>query len=260
MSVHAIQTDFSTHEWFRLNSIAQKYEPLMRLAYTRAMITKTRLDRSHLHDVITNCLAETCLSTAKIYNLNFNPSSVIYAETVDRLVDKYAGIITSTNASAQAAVKRILPQGLSLAERRDRLNTLGLDIKSAIHIENHRQVGNGDISRVRAIAITNRGNLIAVTETNRVVNAALEALWMDNQQISKADIMYYDNTISDLGNIPKRARKIIVTRRDDRTCDYCDSLDGIKARLGEDFDTEYGIFTAPPFHPHCRCFLIVSTQ
>jgi len=267
MSVHAVDhNDFSTTEWHRLNEIATKYESQMRLAYTRAMQSGIKINTLQLRKTIIDIVAATCLSSAETYGIVFNPNSSIYIDTVDRLTEKYVSVVESKDANE--AVKRILPSGISLEDRRRRSNTFGLDTRSALEVEHYRQsVGDGvsqirDTERVRVDAVNRRGNLLAVTETNRVVNAALEALWLDNQEISKAaaEVIYYDSTtISHINKLPRRARKIIVTRRDDRVCNYCDPLDGVKARLGEQFDTEYGLFVSPPIHPRCRCFLIVTT-
>lgn len=262
--IHGYDTEFSTNEWWRLSDIAIKYESRMRLAYTRAMVDGVHINKLQLRKVIIDCLSETCISSAQVYNLVFNPNSSIYVETVDTLTDKYANTVDSP--TAREAVKRILPKGLSLEDRNRRSNTFGLDTKSALDVERYRQrIGDSeahirDTAKKRAAAIRLRGNRLATTETNRVVNAALEALWLDNQDVSKSDITFYDRTIRDFGNVPKRARKIIITRRDGRVCEYCDSLDGLKARIGKDFDTEYGLFSGPPFHPNCRCYLFVSTK
>lgn len=265
MSVNAIaRSDFSTVEWFRLSEIAYKYEPKMRLAYTRAVQSGVRINTLQLRKTIIDIVAETCLSSAAVYGIVFNPNSPTYIKAVENLTDKYAGVVDSKDASE--AVKRILPSRISLEDKRRRSNTFGLDKQSALAIENYRQKNSSDktvvhdTARLRADAINRRGNLLAVTETNRVINTALETLWLDNQVISKAEITYYDRTIPDIGNIPRRARKVIITRRDDRVCSYCDPLDGVKAKLGEQFETDYGLFDAPPFHPRCRCFLIVSTK
>lgn len=263
MSQPAVLEDFAVSEWHRLSRIAEKYEAPMRLAYTRAMRNGVNLDKLQLRKVIIDIMSETCVTTSHVYGLVFNPNSESYIEAVDRLTEKYYR--TVDNKEARDAVRRILPRDISLEDRKRRLNTFGLDTKSAVEIERYRQtIGDGpshihDVERVRADAVRRRGNLLALTETNRVINTSLETLWLDNQSVSKADVVYYDRSIRDIGNIPKRARKIIVTRRDDRVCKYCDPLDGIKARLGEQFETDYGFFDTPPFHPRCRCFLIVSS-
>lgn len=266
MTVAAIRghDDFSTGEWNRLSVIATKYEPRMRLAYTRAIRDGRSVDQLELRQAIISILAEVCRTSAPIYGIVFNPNSPIYTETIDRLVDKYVSIVDSQ--AAREEVKRILPPGLTLAERRERLNTFGLDPRSAVQVEKYRQErGNSpsgitDIARVRNQAIQTRGNTIANTEVNRIVNSSLESLWLDNlANVSKA-VEFYDRSVRDINNLPRSAKKEWITRRDGRVCNYCDPLDGISAPIGAEFDTEYGYFMTPPIHPHCRCFVIVRAR
>lgn len=259
MSVPALEEDFGFHEWWRLVEIANVYEPKMRLAYTRAMRDGTQVNQLELRQVITNILARVCRTSAPIYGLVFNPNSPIYIETIDRLVEKYVSVIDSPTAREE--VRRILPADLPLHERRRRLNTFGLDAGSAIRVEMYRQqrgdspTAISDTARVRADLIRMRGNLLATTETNRVVNASLEALWIDNLQaeVSKAVVRLATP-------LPQNTQKTIVTRQDDRVCDYCEPLDGVSAKVGEAYDTKYGLFSGPPFHPRCRCFQILTVR
>lgn len=265
MSVATIDnSEFAVGEWFRLHNIAETYEPKMRLAYTRAVKDGKQVDELELRQVITTILARVCRTSAPIYGLVFNPNSPIYITTIDDCVRKFSNVVDSPQA--REAVRRILPPELPLHERRDRLNTFGLDAMSAARIERERQergdtpTAKKDVARIRQESIRLRGNLLAVTETNRVVNASLEALWMDNAGISKsteAEVTYYEPGLS-VGSLPRNVVKEIVTRRDGRVCDYCDPLDGVTAKLGQQYDTEYGYFDHPPFHPRCRCFQIIG--
>jgi hypothetical protein len=84
-------------------------------------------------------------------------------------------------------------------------------------------------------------------------------LWIDNTEVSKADdVVYYDRSIRNVAKLPKRAHKEIVTRRDGKVCEYCGLLEGLTAGIGQQFNTFYGMFQSPPFHPRCRCFMIIS--
>lgn len=255
-------SEFSVTEWHRISGIATKHEPKMRTAYLRAVRSGKSVDKLQLRKAITDVVVEVGVSSANTYDLIFNPNSPIYIETIDNLTEKYANNVSSPKA--QDAVRRILPANLPLNERRVRLNTFGLDARSAVRVEQYRQnLGEGssalrDVERVRRSAIVERGNLLALTETNRMINTSLEALWLDNSEISKADVVFYDRSIRDINRLPKRARKEIITRRDDRVCKYCFPLEGITAKIGEEFDTDYGYFMVPPFHPRCRCFVIIG--
>lgn len=264
MSVALDLGERNSSEWHRLSKLQAKHEPRLRLAYTRAVRDGRQVDKLELRQAVTSAVAETALTTANRFGLVFNPNSPCYIETIDELVDKFASIVDSPQAREE--VKRILPPGLTLVERRDRLNTFGLDTKSAVRVEKMRQdkKTEAEIQRVRQDAMIVRGNNIASTEANRVVNTALETLWLDNiGGISKADdsTTFYDaSTVTRISSLPKTARKEWLTRRDDRVCKFCDPLDGITARIGQDFDTEYGLFSVPPIHPHCRCFIIIGAR
>jgi hypothetical protein len=260
----AVSSNFGYAEWHRLSGIATKYEPKMRVAYTRAIRDGRSVDKLELRQVITGILAEIGRTTAPVYGLVFNPNSPIYIETIDRLVEKFESVVDSQNAREE--VRRILPTGLSLGERRERLNTFGLDTRSAIRLEKYRQelgdslTAQESVRRARQDAIRTRGNTLATTEVNRAVNSSLEALWIDNMGVSKATYEFFDRSISNVNNLPRTARKEWITRRDGRVCLRCQPLDGLRAKIGEDFDTEYGFFLTPPIHPHCRCFVIVSSR
>jgi hypothetical protein len=254
-------SDFSVTEWNRLSGIADKYEPKMRTAYLRAVRSGNSVDKLQLRKVITDIVVETGITSAGIYDLVFNPNSGVYIDTIDSLTEKFASSVNSPKA--QDAVRRILPSGITLPDRRRRLNTFGLDARSAVRVETYRQqrgdspTALSDVERVRRSAVVERGNLLAITETNRMVNTALETLWLDNSDISKAEVLFYDRSIRDINKIPKRARKEWITRRDDAVCNYCFPLEGNLAKIGEEFDTDYGWFECPPIHPRCRCFMIL---
>lgn len=251
---------FSVTEWTRLSDISTRYEPNMRAAYTRSVVSGRQVNKLELQHVITRVLIDVCTESADVYGLMFNPNSPIYFETIDRLVNQYETGISS--GVAREEVARILPRGLTLVERRERLNTFGLDTRSALAIERARQEGKShrELMAMRQRAIVNRGNMIATTETNRVVNRSLIALWTDNftSQIAKASrprVEYIGTSRRAIRNAPN---KTWVTRRDTKVCKYCDPLDGITARVDAVFDTKYGQFETPPIHPRCRCFMILG--
>jgi hypothetical protein len=254
---------FSVNEWNRLNLLSGKYETKLKTAYSQTVVRGNRPNGLEIRNVITDAVLETCIETAHVYRLVFNPNSPVYRTMIDRLTDQYIKVVDSDKSREK--VKELLPRNLSLVERRNRLDVFGLDARSAILLEKMRQEGKSqeEVWRERLRLAVQRGNLIALTETNRIINTALEGLWIDNfSVVSKADIWYFDESISrdiqDVAQLPKRAKKEIITRRDDRVCHYCDPLDGLKVRLGAEFETEHGFFQTPPFHPRCRCFLIVS--
>ena len=254
-------SDFSVAEWHRLSDIARRHEPSMRLAYTKAVQSRRQIDTLALRNAITLLLAEVCDTTAPVYGMVFNPNSPTYLFTIDRLVDKFTRGINLEDA--KKTVSSMLPPGLSMSERTERLDTFGLDPRSAARLEKMRQDGasNLELLQERNRAIVSRGNIIAMTETNRIVNQALIALWQDNTQdmVSKArrrrQVEYRGMTRR---QVMREPHKTWMTRRDDKVCKYCDPLDGITARLDAEFDTKYGVFDSPPIHPNCRCFMVLG--
>jgi hypothetical protein len=162
------------------------------------------------------------------------------------------------NDKAKSKVRQVLPSDLSLSERANRLNVFGLSGRDAVRLERMRQKGvtGPRLAAARIDLSLQRGNIVVLTEVNRILNASVEALWLENLGISKA--RRSDRVVQSLQGIPSRAKKTIITRRDDRVCHYCLPLEGAQARIGTQFRTRYGLFHIPPFHPRCRCYMIVS--
>lgn len=252
---------FSIVEWHRLSGIAQYHEPQMRLAYLQAVKTRTSVGEEAARNAVALLFVETCDTTARIYGMNFNPTNPIYGAAISRLTDQFLENVNSRSAKEQ--VKRIVPRNISLAEYGQRIDTWGLDARSAVRIERMHQAGRPiwEILSERNKAILVRGNMIATTEANRVVNHALLALWKSNSQmeIYKARRnMKVEYVGTSRRQIMAEPHKTWMTRRDDKVCKYCDPLEGISARLDAEFDTQYGIFEAPPIHPNCRCFMVLG--
>lgn len=234
----------------------------MRRVYTRAVQTNIETAENDIRTAVTLLLAEVCDTTSNIYGMTFDPENTIYGETVDRLTDEFVRAISSEKAKRE--VVSIVPKSLSLSEYRERTDTYGLDARAAVRIEQMRQKGASrlEIQQERERAIMVRGNLIATTETNRVVNYALIALWRANVQSPIEKARRPRPRVEYIGTSRRRIEaqphKTWMTRRDDKVCKYCDPLDGITARLDAEFDTRYGIFEAPPIHPNCRCFMVLG--
>ena len=267
MSQHAYALDsFSEEEWFRLDTLASKYDGELKRAYLQTVAQRQPANSLKINNVFTDVVVETAVRTAPIYGMVFNPNAPVYRSLIDTLTDRYMDRVMN-DEDAKNQVRDILPTGLSLASRRDRLDVFGLDGRAAVRIERMRQEGRPEslVQAQRISLVAQRGNLLALTEINRAINYTLETLWIENLRgIHKADDSEWflerghsASKITSLAGIPKRAKKEIVTRKDNRVCDYCEPLDGKTARLGTDFNTEYGLFIAPPFHPRCRCFMIV---
>lgn len=238
------------------------HEASMRRVYTRAVQTNIKTAENDIRTAITLQLAEVCDTTSHVYGMTFDPENPIYGETVDRLTADFVRSINSE--SARREVTRVVPRSLSLSEYRKRTDTYGLDARAAVRIERMRQEGASDleIDAARQSAIMIRGNLIATTETNRITNQALIALWKANVQSPIEKARRRRPKVEYIGTsrrrIEEQPHKTWMTRRDDKVCNYCDPLDGITARLDAEFDTRYGIFECPPIHPNCRCFMVLG--
>jgi hypothetical protein len=261
METAASSQDFTGAEWHRLSAIAHRHEPSMRLAYTKAVQSRRQVDTLALRNAITTLLVEVCDTTAPVYGMVFNPNSERYLFTIDRLVEKFTRGINLRES--RQAVSDILPANLGMSERAARLDTFGLDSRSATRLERMRQEGSSEleIDRERNRSIALRGNIIATTETNRIVNQSLIALWRDNAEnelISKARRRAVEYRGMSRRGVMQGPHKTWTTRRDDKVCTYCDPLDGITARLDAEFDTRYGVFDSPPIHPNCRCFMVLG--
>jgi len=254
-------SDFSVAEWHRLSEIARRHESNMRLAYTKAVLSRRQVDTLALRNAVTLVLVEACDTTALVYGMVFNPNSPVYLFTIDRLVDRFVRGINLQES--RNAVRDILPAGLGLASRVARMDTFGLDPRAATRLERMRQEGatDSELSGEREMSIHMRGNIIAMTETNRIVNQSVLALWKDNTEndlVAKArrrEVEYRGMSRRQVGRV---ANKTWMTRRDDKVCKYCEPLDGITARLDAEFDTRYGVFDSPPIHPNCHCFLVMG--
>lgn len=255
-------SDFSVSEWYRLSRISSRHEPNMRLAYVKAVQQRKDINTLDLRNAVTTLVAEVCDTTARTYGMVFNPNSSTYVDTIDSLVSSYVRNFRSPEA--KKAVLRLVPRNLSVSDYSNRTDTYGLDTRAAVRIERMRQEGKtrAEIDQERQRSIFIRGNVIATTETNRVVNQALLALWKDNilGTVEKAArrrprVEYIGTSRRRISEAP---HKTWMTRRDEKVCNYCDPLDGVTARLDAEFDTRYGIFDAPPIHPNCRCYMVMG--
>lgn len=268
MSLHAAEhDDFLVAEWNRLNRTSSRFDVMLKTAWTKMVVLKAP-DDALLREVITDEVVEVGVETAHVYGMTFDPRNEAYHELIDNLTDGYMKVVN--NAEAREKVREILPPGLSLTDRNNRLDVFGLSGREAVRLERMRQKGIGGqrLEAARLDMSVQRGNLVALTESNRIVNATLETVWLENMTITKARRPRRGQLrretadgkvipLTSLRGVPSRARKSIVTRKDDRTCDYCEPLEGVRAKVGTVFRTRYGIFSYPPFHPRCRCFMIV---
>lgn len=270
MSMTAVQSDegfsdFSITEWERLNKLSLRFDQKLKVAHTRMIVLgDTPYSRNIVKDTITDCVVETAHGTARVYGMEFDPPK--YKTLVNDLTTNFIKVVR--NEGAKDKVRAILPTGISFADRGNRLNVFGLSAPDAVRLERMRQKGISGrrLEDARLHMRLSRGNTLALTEVNRIINQTVESVWLNNVIVQKnrkdeGNILLEHagrvTAITSLYGIPALAKKTVVTRRDNRTCDYCWPLEGITAGIGAMFQSRYGVFAHPPFHPRCRCFMIV---
>lgn len=95
------------------------------------------------------------------------------------------------------------------------------------------------VQGVGTTKIAERAMLIARTETIRAQAEGLQDSW---------------KVARDEGLILSDTKKVWISSPASlRTCAICRSLHNVEVGLDDDFESEYGIFSAPPSHPRCRC-------
>lgn len=87
------------------------------------------------------------------------------------------------------------------------------------------------------------------------------------EKISRTETIYASNASAELGYMMSTVveGKMWETAIDERTCDFCNDMNGRTAPLGEsfnindidlNFDYSSGEMPVPPLHPNCRCTII----
>lgn len=60
------------------------------------------------------------------------------------------------------------------------------------------------------------------------------------------------------GVIPSSARRVWITAADERVCQVCGPMDGVEAKVGDQFSTAEGKLWTPPAHVNCRCDVVLD--
>ena len=87
--------------------------------------------------------------------------------------------------------------------------------------------------------LADRAETIARTETIKAANVGQELLWQEAVENGLID--------------PARTRKEWITTPDDRLCEFCEELDGVRVPLDGTFNSPLGPVGEPTLHPRCRC-------
>ena len=128
--------DFTYDEWHRLSRLSDKYEAALRLAFT-TMISRGG-DSRPIENTLTRLVVQVAESTSAQYGLKFDPISHVWGTLILDLTSKYEEAYEAKDA--KEAVGRILPRGISLRERNQRLDLAsGMTSTAATALEQQLQ-------------------------------------------------------------------------------------------------------------------------
>lgn len=251
MSGHLVLPgDHEKREWFRLSelydAVAAKF-----IVDINQYLTQQKEDQ--LEKAVDRVVIAIGTSSARTYAVPFR--AMDYVEFSNEHADRIDTLLSPS--AAKKAVKRMLPPGTDFLTAQRLSDLPGLDAAAAVRVQKYRAQHPNDRRNIDALIQNERVrrvNLIARTETVRIGSEVLDKLWLSNMEVEKARVdrplLTSDLTISG-GRIPRYARKVWVTRKDGRVCQYCEPLDGITTGVGQYFKTIYGTFSGPPIHPQC---------
>lgn len=166
-------------------------------------------------------------------------SSELIVEITDASRAAVRGIIADTIASGagyeagakaiQDAVGLTTSQADAVSRFREGMEAQGLpdtivDRRTEEYRDRQLRRRAETIARTETIAASNQGNLES---------------W---QQAIDAGIIDKDT-----------AMKVWIVTPDDRLCDLCAPLDGVRVPFDDVFESDDGEIDAPPLHPNCRC-------
>lgn len=176
---------------------------------------------------------------------------------VDRYISrKTAELVTNVGRESKDAIKQIVRRAMT--EELDPLKvfqhikrSVGLNVRQENALANYRAglIENGTSGvekKADAYAeklLNDRARMIARTETMDAVNQG------QVEGIRQArDLGFFGN---------KQPTKVWMVTDDDRTCDWCQEMDGVKTPLDMPFTARFGKGSVridkPPMHPNCRC-------
>lgn len=166
--------------------------------------------------------------------------------------EKAAAMVTAINEETREALRLAVASAIEEGRpprvaARDIRDMIGLNSRQQEAINTLRDGGATELEVARAIreAVNYRADMIARTETLRASNLGQQALW---------------DVAEDSGLIDATAQREWVATPDERECPQCGALDGKLFPLDGVIHTEFGDYTEPPIHPHCRCVMVLNIQ
>lgn len=191
-----------------------------------------------------------------------------------------AFLATSINVESKEAVRQVILNGFQTGKAprvmaREIKTMVGLNARQAVAIDNFRtklesMLAQGKspfktvaltqgkidsmVSKQTKKALRQRAQLVARSETIRSANAGVQASWQ---------------SAIDQGFLPATVKAIWLAAGDERTCPFCDSLDGTVVGIQETFSSTVENLDGssitlteqhPPIHPNCRCAIALEVD
>lgn len=129
----------------------------------------------------------------------------------------------------------------------------GVDRRTAKSIVARRR-GNPDMR----FSVLMRG-IRKIADANRVSRADLTGDTETMSAFNMGRVFVIDEAIRD-GLVPPSVKKVWVTAEDERTCQICRPMDGVKVGMREYFPVGEGSLMFPPAHPRCRCIIVPKVK
>lgn len=165
---------------------------------------------------------------------------------LDYALKKIKRINRETREGVKQLIVESISEGIAPSETARRIRSMiGLNARQVSAVNNYRRslkdLGLTKtkieelVDKYANKKLTERAVAIARTEIMDALNAGTINSW----EHAKKE-----------GYLPDNIRKGVMVTGDETTCNICGPLNGKLKNLSEDF---IGGFSAPTFHPHCRC-------
>lgn len=169
-----------------------------------------------------------------------------------RAVELVSNVTMETMLAIREEIRIAYIEGVGVDEIADNIvDIIGLTRRHARAVNRYRN------TLLEAGASIGRANRMSKEYANRLLRwraeniARTEVMTAANQGHLEMMKQAAEHGIIDLGS----TRKEWIVTPDDRLCQYCEPMDGVRADIDELFDTPLGRSAAPPLHPQCRCVM-----
>lgn len=173
-----------------------------------------------------------------------------------QLADVFSQLLEQTANASMRTAYNVASNMAYNSERTTRImrDSVGLDPRSVTALENYERNLTSvkyPVSPGRAKIMVNqyaerlkaqRTRMVSRTQTTYALNQARYQEWRDRANAGVQD--------------PATMVEWITTP-DDKLCDPCAALSGIRVPFNQQFSTSVGNVFHPPLHPNCRCTVIL---